>query len=98
LAGCAGVPVVAEVATVQGMGLNHTNKIASDHIVSAITGQDCNILTYKSTGKYCRSAAEIAEEKARLAKVNYGYCYRTRGQVTCFENPEIMASGETRTN
>ena len=52
-------PVVAEVATVQGMALNHTDKIASDHFISLVTGQDCNILTYKKIGKYCRSAAEI---------------------------------------
>jgi hypothetical protein len=97
LSACEGVPVIAEIATVQGMALNHTDKIATDHLISAITGQDCNLLTYKKFGKYCRSAAEIAAERARLANINYGHCYRTRGLVTCFAEPEVMETGETRT-
>ena len=97
LPGCAGVPAIATYATVEGMALNHTDKIATDHFISAITGQDCNVLTYKETGKYCRSAAEIAAERARLANIDYGHCYRTRGLVTCFAEPEVAATGETRT-
>jgi len=97
LQGCAGVPAVATYATVEGMALNHTDKIATDHFISAITGQDCNLLTYKETGKYCRSAAEIAAERARFANIDYGHCYRTRGLVTCFVEPEVAPTGETRT-
>ncbi len=96
LGACAGMPAIATYAAVEGMALNHTDKTATDHFISTITGQDCNFLTYKATGKYCRSAAEIAAERARLARDVSGYCYRVRGAVTCFTEPDPTASGETR--
>jgi hypothetical protein len=99
LSGCAGlaeIPATAVLASVQGVALNQTGKLASDHVVSAITGEDCNLLRYQETGNYCLSAAEIAAKEARERRDLSGYCYRRRGQVTCYTTPDLTASDETR--
>jgi hypothetical protein len=99
LSGCAALaatPAIAVYAGVEGVALNQTGKTASDHLVSAITGQDCNLLRYKDTGNYCRSAAEIAAAEAIARRDLSGYCYRRRGLVTCYSTPDPTASDEIR--
>jgi hypothetical protein len=101
LSGCsllAASPAIAVYAGVEGVALNQTGKTASDHVVSAITGQDCNILRYKDTGNYCRSAAEIAAQEAKERRDLSGFCYRRRGFVTCSETPDPTATDEIRVN
>jgi hypothetical protein len=101
LSGCAtlaAVPAVAVYAGVEGLSLNHTDKLASDHLVSAVTGQDCSFLKYKDTGNYCRSAAEIAAEQAKARRSLSSYCYRRRGLVTCYTTPDPTATDEVRVN
>lgn len=97
LSGCAtlaAVPAIAVYAGVEGLSLNQTGKLASDHVVSAITGEDCSFLKYKDTGNYCRSAAEIAAKEAIERRDLAGYCYRRRGMVTCYSTPDPTASDE----
>lgn len=99
LAGCetlALVPAAAVYAGVEGLSLNQTGKLASDHVASAITGEDCSFLRYKDTGNYCRSAAEIAAQEAKERRDLAGYCYRRRGLVTCYDEPEPGATDEIR--
>jgi hypothetical protein len=99
LSGCAALavaPAAAVYAGVEGISLNHTDKLMSDHVASAVTGEDCSFLKYKDTGNYCRSAAEIAAEEARARRDLAGYCYRTRGLVTCYDTPDPTASSEVR--
>ncbi|HET6159854.1 MAG TPA: hypothetical protein VFE34_16025 [Dongiaceae bacterium] len=99
LSGCAtlaAVPAAAVYAGVEGVSLNQTGKLASDHVVSAITGEDCSFLRYKDTGNYCRSAAEIAAQEAKERRDLAGYCYRRRGLVTCYSTPDPTASDEIR--
>jgi len=99
LSGCAALavaPAAAVYAGVEGISLNHTDKLMSDHVASAVTGEDCSFLKYKDTGNYCRSAAEIAAEEARARRDLTGYCYRTRGLVTCYDTPDPTASSEIR--
>lgn len=101
LSGCvaaAAIPAAAVYAGVEGISLNHTDKLMSDHVVSAVTGQDCSFLKYKETGIYCRSAAEIAAEEAKARRDLSGYCYRRRGLVTCYDTPDPDASGEVTVN
>ncbi len=101
LSGCvaaAAIPAAAVYAGVEGISLNHTDKLMSDHVASAVTGQDCSFLKYKDTGIYCRSAAEIAAEEAKARRDLSGYCYRRRGLVTCYDTPDPEASGEVRVN
>jgi len=99
LSGCAtlaALPAAAVYAGVEGVSLNQTGKLASDHAVSAITGQDCSFLRYKDTGNYCRSAAELAAMEARERRDLSGYCYRRRGLVTCYSTPDPTASDEIK--
>jgi hypothetical protein len=81
---------------VEGSSLNQTGKTASDHLASLVTGQDCNILRYQQTGKYCLSSAELAQMDAAERRDNAGYCYRTIGEVWCYNQPDPTASPETR--
>src|SRR6185369_10576665 len=74
----------AVYSMVEGSSLNQTGKTASDHIVSTITGQDCNILRYQQTGRYCLSSAQLAEMAAAEKRYNQGYCYRHFEQVVCY--------------
>ena len=95
LPGCvAMLPAAAVYGGMEGLSLNHTDKLMSDHVASAVTGQDCSFLKYKETGIYCRSAAEIAEQAAKERRDLSGYCYRRRGMVTCYDSPDPTASGE----
>jgi hypothetical protein len=99
LSGCTALaltPAVAVYGGVEGVALNQTGKLASDHVASAITGQDCSFLRYKDTGNYCRSAAEIAAQEARERRDLSGYCYRRIGLVTCYTSPDPTATDEIR--
>jgi hypothetical protein len=95
LPGCvAMLPAAAVYGGVEGISLNQTDKLMSDHVVSAVTGQDCSFLKYKDTGIYCRSAAEIAEQAAKERRDLSAYCYRRRGMVTCYDSPDPTATAE----
>src|SRR5262245_36713086 len=101
LSGCEAIaltPAIAVYGAVEGVALNQTGKLASDHAASAITGQDCSFLRYKDTGNYCLSAAEIAAQEARERRDLSAYCYRRRGMVTCYDTPDPTASDEIRVN
>jgi hypothetical protein len=100
LSGCAvaALPAAAVYGGVEGLSLNHTDKLMSDHVVSAVTGQDCSFLKYKNTGIYCRSAAEIAEQAAKERRDLSGYCYRRLGTVTCYDSPDPTATPEVTVN
>jgi hypothetical protein len=98
LGGCsvaAALPAAGIAATVEGVSLNQTGQTASDHVASWVTGDDCNILrSQKDGGKYCRSAAELAEADARLHRPYFGDCYRVRGNVTCYTQPDATHTSE----
>ncbi len=99
LPGCvAMLPAAAVYAGVEGVSLNQTDKLMSDHVASAVTGQDCSFLKYKDSGIYCRSAAEIAEQAAKERRDLSGYCYRRRGMVTCYDTPDPTATDEIQVN
>jgi len=98
LGGCqmAGIlPPAAIAATVEGVSLNQTGKTASDHVVSAITGEDCSVLRYTKRGKYCLSKAEVAAEEARLHRPYEGTCYKVRGNVACYDQADATHTSET---
>jgi hypothetical protein len=79
-------------AVVEGVSLNQTGKTASDHLASIATGDDCSLLDYTKTGKYCRTAAEIAQEQAEKSRPYPGYCYRQRATVVCYDSPDRTAT------
>jgi hypothetical protein len=79
-------------AAVEGVALNQTGRTASDHLASLATGSDCSILDYTKTGKYCRTAAEIAQEQAEKSRPYPGNCYRQRAGVVCYDTPDRTAT------
>lgn len=79
---------------VEGIALNQTGKTASDHLASLATGNDCSILDFTKTGRYCRTAAEIAQEQAALNRPYPGYCYRSRADIVCYDQQDPTASSE----
>lgn len=98
LAGCQTIgvlPAAAIAGTVEGVSLNQTGKTASDHLVSAITGEDCSVLRYTKKGKYCLTDAEIAAEQARLHRPYEGTCYKVRGNVACYDQTDATHTSET---
>jgi hypothetical protein len=98
LAGCETIgvlPAAGIAAAVEGVSLNASGKTVSDHLVSAITGDDCSVLRYTKNGKYCLSAAEIAAEEARLHRPYEGTCYKVRGNVACYDQFDPTHTSET---
>lgn len=95
LTGCEITPAGAIYGLVEGGSLNQTGKTASDHLISTITGQDCNLLRYQKTGKYCLSSAQLAQMEAAERRDTAGYCYRHLAQVVCYNEPDPTASPET---
>jgi len=89
------VPLTAIAAGADGMVLNQTGHSATDHIASWATGQDCSVLRYTKNGKYCMSAAEVAQEQARLHRPYFGDCYKVRGSVACYDQPDPTHTSET---
>src|SRR3954464_8988552 len=89
------LPAAAGAATVEGVSLNQTGKTASDHLVSAITGEDCSVLRYTKNGKYCLTDAEIAAEEARLHRPYEGTCYKVRGNAACYDQTSAPHTSET---
>ena len=98
MAGCETIgvlPAAGIAATVEGVSLNASGKTVSDHLVSAITGDDCSVLRYTKNGKYCLSEAEIAAEQARLHRPYEGACYQVRGNVACYDQADAEHTSET---
>ncbi|MBK8160308.1 MAG: hypothetical protein IPK59_16560 [Rhodospirillaceae bacterium] len=81
-------------AVVEGVSLNQTGKTASDHLASIATGNDCSLIDYTKTGKYCRTAAEIAQEQAEKTRPYPGFCHRQRANVVCYDTPDRTATNE----
>jgi len=90
------LPPVAIAATIEGVSLNQTGKTVSDHLASWVTGEDCSVLrAHKDGGKYCMSSAAIAQEQAELHRAYAGDCYRVRGNVACYDQPDATHTSET---
>ena len=98
MAGCETIgllPAAGIAATVEGVSLNASGKTVSDHLVSAVTGEDCSVLRYTKNGKYCLTDAEIAAEQARLHRPYEGTCYKVRGNVACYDQADAEHTSET---
>lgn len=96
LGGCGGEVGLA-LAGASAVSFATTDKFLSDHAVSLATGKDCSSLQLEQTGQFCRTpeeiaAARLAEEERRLAANPEMYCYRTLGDITCYEERDYRAS------
>ena len=74
----------------------NTKKTISDHAMSWMTGQDCSTLEYSRGSGYCQpmNGEEPPEMGENLAMGPY--CYRTLGRVTCYTQPDNLASDYAR--
>jgi len=78
----------------------HTDKTIGDHVATWAFDQDCSTLTLANGEGYCRDhvseeelAAREAEARAELAAT---YCYRTLGEISCYRQPDPLASSAAR--
>ena len=77
LPGCAAVAALG--GGVEGVSVMATEKTMTDHIVSMASGKDCSTLRKEQGLTYCK-------EDEVVPKMNV-YCYRTLGEVNCYEQP-----------
>lgn len=85
LGGCAEIGVPATMASVQLASLINTDKSVTDHLVSYVTGQNCSSVNLGESGTYCLDPlAALPLEAPR-------YCYRSLGEVTCYDRPNPYA-------
>jgi hypothetical protein len=88
LQGCAELAVAGVTAGTIAVD----QKLPPDYVAGWILNQDCSSFELERTGRYCRTAEEVAaaEAAAHAAPPTY-YCYRTLGTVDCLTSP---AAGE----
>ena len=61
------------------MSVMGTDKTIIDHLVSFQRGKDCSTVRMEQGRTYCREDEPNPQYE--------GYCYRTLGDVTCYEQP-----------
>lgn len=73
LAGC------AATGGLEGVSLITTDKLVSDHVVSAISGKNCSRVRTARGQTYC--------EEDELNPLPNAYCYPNLGGITCYDRP-----------
>ncbi|MGD1878873.1 MAG: hypothetical protein ACFB13_15405 [Kiloniellaceae bacterium] len=80
--------------------LAHTDKTISDHVATWAFDKDCSTLSLANGDDYCKDipteeelAAAQAEAEAQQAAT---FCYRTLGAISCYAQPDEMASSMAR--
>lgn len=82
------------------VSLAHTDKTLGDHFATWAFDKDCSIL-YASNGEpYCQrfetEEERLAAEAEAAALRAQTYCYRTLGEISCYREPDSMASSQAR--
>lgn len=80
------VGAVRPLAIVDAVSLINTDKTIIDHVASSMMGEDCSMLRSMDGGHYCQPRYENKPVVPSL------YCYRTLGDVTCYDRPSTNAS------
>ncbi len=79
LAGCFGVGAPAAIAGGAASTVIAEDKLPTDFLAEAVTGQDCNYIRHlDDKGPYCRPRERRVIERPL-------YCYRTLGGIDCYE-------------
>ena len=80
-----------------------TDKTVSDHALSIATGDDCSTVEFTRGREYCvdtGNALSQADTALYGPSGNYRetgpFCYRTLGEVTCYNHPDPVASENAR--
>jgi len=91
LAGCGAEPGFLAVAGATSTIVN-TDKLPTDFIAEAVTGLDCNsIRQSRDKGPLCRAPEQRVIERPV-------YCYRTLGDMNCYEQPDPFGDGAQQVN
>ncbi len=80
LSGCFAFSPVADYIGAETYTLINTDKLIVDHIASASQDRDCSSVKAIEGEPYCRVPPVHESERT--------YCYRTLGQVNCFDRPD----------
>lgn len=78
----------------------HTDKTLGDHMATWAFDSDCSILYTANGEPYCQKLATEEERRAAEAEAAalqaQTHCYRTLGSITCYREPDTMASSQAR--
>ena len=80
----AGCEVVTSGASV--VSLMATKKTIADHMVSFATGEDCSIVAFERGDPYCVDPNDIPPTPIY-------HCYRTLGEISCYETEDPFQNG-----
>ena len=99
LGSCALGPTVL-LAGASITSLNHTDKTLGDHAATWAFDKDCSILHTSEKEPYCQpietEEERLAAEAEAAALRAQTYCYRTLGEISCYREPDSMASSQAR--
>jgi hypothetical protein len=71
---------VPSIAIIDGASVVSTEKTLEDHAVSIYLGKNCSTVRVEQGLSYC-----VEDEVFPVPAV---YCYRTLGEVTCYDKPD----------
>ncbi len=93
-------PATAVIAGGSLVSLAHTDKTLGDHVVTWAFDQDCSLLNASNGEPYCQrfetDEERLAKEAEAAAQRAQTYCYRTLGAISCYREPDNMASSQAR--
>ena len=87
LGGCSVGGVATPVMWLEGASVVATDKTIGDHIISYSQGKNCSTVRKEKGLTYC--------EEDEIAEPEEVYCYRTLGNVTCYNRPAHGTKYET---
>lgn len=69
----------------EGASLVASDKTASDHLISLVSGKDCSVVRTERGLAYC------VEDQPPIIKPRV-FCYKTLGSVSCYDQPDPRRS------
>lgn len=92
VAGCGGADAGFLAVAGATSTIINTDKLPTDFIADAVTGLDCNsIRQSRDKGPLCRAPEQRVIERPV-------YCYRTLGDMNCYERPDPFGDGAQQVN
>lgn len=91
IAAACGSTTTVFVASTALANFVYTDKLPSDYLAEFATGEECNFLkAQKDGGPVCRESFE------RIVYERPIYCYRTIGEIECYDKRDPYGSTSTR--
>jgi hypothetical protein len=93
LAAACGTPTTVYFGGAMLANFVYTDKLPTDYLAEFASGQECNFLkSQKDGGPLCRDSFERVVYEPPL------YCYRTLGEIACYDkrDPDVRTTTEVR--